>query len=227
MPAPTHIKKPNPTPFLVRSLVPLVTIAGTCLLASAGVFTLDGHLGVVWPAFLLVMAGPLVFPFILFPAGLMAGLWNAFHGKGKAIVRVFAVASVGYLALVMAATLALMAALATSLPAASMRFFVEMFVIAGAVTPWAVFALRDRHNQLFILLVWSLAIVGVLLLPFKMSGMLGPLGFGAVAWCGIMLVMLAEHLRQSQAQAAIERAKAAAAAPQQPAAPANEPPPAE
>lgn len=225
MPAPTQIKKPNPTPFLVRSLVPLVTIAGTCLLASAGVFALDGHLGVVWPAFLLVVAGPLLFPFILFPAGLMAGLWNAFHGKGKAIVRFFAVASVGYLALVMAATLALMAALAANLPAASMRFFAEMFVVAGAVTPWAVFALRDRNNQLFIMLVWSMAIAGVLLLPFKMAGMFGAFGYGGAAWCAIMLVMLAQHLRETQAQAAIERAKAAAAP--QPVAPASEAPPAE
>lgn len=223
MPAPTHIKKPNPTPFLVRSLVPLVTIAGACLLASAGVFTLDGHLGVVWPAFLLVMLGPLLFPFILFPAGLMAGLWNAFHGKGKAIVRVFAVASVGYLALVMSATLAVMAALATNLPVDSMRFFAEMFVVAGAVTPWAVFALRDRNNQLFILLVWSLAIVGALLLPLKMMGVFGPIGYGAAAWCGIMLVMLAEHLRQTQAHAASERAKVAAA-PAQSVVPSDEPP---
>ena len=222
MPAPAQIKKPDPTPFLVRSLVPLVTIAGTCLLASAGVFTLDGHLAVVWPAFLLVMLGPLLFPFILFPAGLMAGLWSAFHGKHKAIVRVFAVASVAYLSLVMAATLALMAALSTSLPVNSMRFFAEMFVVSGAVAPWAVFALRDRNNQLFIMLVWSMTIIGTLLLPFKMAGLMGPMAYGGAAWVGIMLVMLAEHLRQSQTQAAIERAKAAAAP--QPAATGEEPP---
>lgn len=208
MSANTQNKSSPPKPFLVRSLVPLVTISGICLLVSAGVLALDGYITTVWPAFLLVIFGPLLFPFILFPAGLMAGLWSAFHGKQKAIVRVFAVGSVTYLAAVMAATLALTAALAGGLPLSSPRFFTEMFVVAGAVTPWAAFALRDRNNQLFIMLVWSMAIVGVLLLPLIMTGLVGPLTYGAAAFAGILLFMLVEHVRQSSVLAAQERLRA-------------------
>ncbi len=220
MSAPAPITKPASTPFLVRSLVPLVIIAGACLLASAGVIALDGHLAVVWPAFLLVVMGRLVFPFILFPAGLMAGLWSAFNGKHKAVVAFFAVGSVAYLALVMVATLALTASQASGLPSSAVPLFVNMFVVAGAVTPWAVFALRDRNNQLFIMLVWSLALSALVLLPLLTAGIAGPLGYAGATWCAIMMVMLVEHLRQSRAYAAQERAKAA---PQ--AAPVAAPPP--
>lgn len=226
MSAPQSSQKPVKTPLMVRSHVPLVIIAGVCLLASAGVLGVDGHLGVVWPAFLLVIMGPLVFPFILFPAGLMAGLWSAFHGKKKkAIVSIFAVGSVAYLALVMAATLALTASLATAVTSPSMRLFAETFVVVGAVTPWAVFALRDRYNQLFLMLVWSLLLVSLLLLPLKIAGLLGPLAYAGAAWCGMLLVMLVEHLRQSRVYAAQERAKAAAEQAAQPAVatPADEP----
>lgn len=211
MPPSAPIKKKPQDNLLVGSLTPLVTLSGVCLIASAGLFTLDGQIATVWPAFLLVMAGPLVFPFILFPAGVMAGLWNALHGKHKSLVSIFAVASVAYLAFVMAATLCLMAVLATGLPVDSMGFFVEMFVVSGAVTPWAVFALRDRNNQLFILLIWAMAIAGSLALPLKISGTVGPVGYAAVAWAGIVVIMGVEHLRQNQIAAAQERARIKAA----------------
>lgn len=209
-------KTKQKTSLLVSSLTPLVVISGVCLLASGSVFMLEGAIATVWPAFLLVMLGPLVFPFILFPAGLMAGLWNALHGSKRAVVRVFAVASVTYLAFVMAATLGFLAMLATGLPgaggASSLRFFAEMFVVSGAVTPWAVFALRDRSNQLFILLVWAQALAGTLALPLKMAGIVGPVGYGGAAWAGILLVMLAEYVRGEMRG----RVQKQAATPQQP-----------
>lgn len=196
-------KKPNTTPFIVRSLTALVAVAGVGMVCSAGMFTLEGHMATVWPAFVLVMAGPLLFPFILFPAGVMAGLWNALHTKHKAVVQSFAVASVAYIAAIMAATLGLMAALATGLPSYSPPFFVQMFVVTGAVTPWAVFALRDRNNQLFIVLCWAMLIAGMLVLPAR--GM-GALAYGALAWVVMLVLLLIEHLRQTQVLAAKQRA---------------------
>ncbi len=195
-PAPTAVLAK--VPFMVRTLVPMVVLSLACLVASAVIFAIDGRISSVWVAFLLTVAGPLLFPFLLFPAGLMAGLWQALHGRQTMLVRFFAVGSVAYIAAMLALTLMVMAGFAQGLPASgSMRVFTEMFVISGALSPWAVFALRERDNQLFIMMLWSLVIAALVLLPVRLTAEIRPLLYGASAWAIMLAVMLVEYLRQT------------------------------
>jgi hypothetical protein len=167
---------------------------------------------------MLLVMGQLAFPFILLPAGMMAGLWHALRAsRAKMLVRFFAVASVGYIAAVMAATAWLQAFLMDKLPAGAPPFFVEMYVIAGALTPWAVFALRDRRNQLFIIMLWAMLAGCLLMLPLRLSGAAGGLGYALGIWAVMLAVLFVENLRETRRAARIaqaeERAKAAEEAP--------------
>lgn len=207
---PDTVKKAK-LPLLSRSLTPLVILGTGGMLASAAVVAVAGGIAYVWPAFLLLVLGPLLFPLLLLPAGLMAGLWHIMQANRKWFVRVFAAGSIAYIAALLSFTVAFMAWQATRMPAMASQSFVWMFVITAGVAPWAVFCLRDRGNQLVIMMLWMQVAAALLLLPLLVVGMLGVSGYGFSVWGLIIVMLLVQNLREkSQIASAAPPAEAEA-----------------
>lgn len=198
------------TPVLMRSLAPLIAISVAGLAGSGAVIVIDGGFPNIWIAFILLFLGPVVFPIILVPAGLLAGLWHIMQANKKRGVRVFAAASIAYLAGLLAVTAGVMAGRVDGMPEVS-PVFVWMFVLCGSVAPWAAFTLRDRRNQLMIMLLWMQVLAASLMIPAYVTGFVGAVGYGFGVWC-IMLAMLAlQSLRENRSQPPAPAAAAPAA----------------
>lgn len=205
---------PQKTPLLVKSLPPLIAISVAGLVGSGAVIVIDGGFPEIWIAFILLFFGPLLFPVILVPAGLLAGLWHIMQANKKRGVRLFAAGSIAYLAGLLALTSGVMAGRVDGMPAVS-PVFIWMFVICGSVAPWAAFTLRDRRNQLMIMLLWMQVISTALMIPAYTMGFVEAPGFGLGVW-GVMLAMLAlQSLRENRAQPHVPAAPAAADTPDQ------------
>lgn len=191
-------------PLLARSLMPLVAISLAGMLGAGAVVAIAGGISAIWPPFLLLVFGPLLFPLLLVPAGLMAGLWNIMQKNKHWFVRVFAAGSIAWLAALLAFTMAMVAWLSTGMPRAVAPGFVWMFVICAGVAPWAVFTLRDRGNLLMVMMLWMQVASALLLLPLLLAGVIGFSGYGFFIWL-LMLAMLGVQNIRENARAAAAR----------------------
>ncbi len=199
--------------LLTRSLTLLLGICAALACISGMVLLLHGHMAALMPTLALVSLGQLVFPFILLPASMMAGLWHALHAhKAKAVVRFFAVASVGYIAAIMSATVWVQAAFLDELLETEPALFVGMFLVTGSLSPWTIFALRDRGNQLFIVMLWAMLVGCTVMLPLYLTLSIGPFFYAFSVWMIMLLILFVENIRETSRARKIEAARVQAEA---------------
>ena len=131
------------------------------MLLAAVYLLISGRTGVVIAPVLAVPFSWVVFPFLLFPAGILAGMMSALSATHPKTARGLGIASALYLA----ALLALYQAVIFSFVGHDMLALV--FAVAASATAWLVFCLKDRGNIFFIMLVLSAQASAVIMAYIK------------------------------------------------------------
>lgn len=153
------------TPFhaTVRKLLtPVIYINLCAMLLSGPWLLLKGSLGSIWPAVLGLMISPFLFPVLLLPGAILAGIMNLASKSHPRLADFMTLSSVGYIVILL------------SLYASVSLRFVDSFLIeptlipaaiwgvAGGIAPWAIHASNDRDNIFFTGLVMMMQATAVI-----------------------------------------------------------------
>jgi hypothetical protein len=176
--------------FLERSLTPLVyvlaafaTILGMLMLNYVGWQTL-------WLPILLTMAGPFVFPIVLFPAAFFSGVMQVTEKEFPLVSTIFAGAALGYFAAILSVVTAAIVLNTAGHFNTHHALLTYGWSMVAPILPWAVFALRDRKNYLFIGMIWMLVLANYASLVFFKGQEISFSGYFFSVFC-LMAVMLA------------------------------------
>jgi hypothetical protein len=142
--------------LIEKSLTPLVCAAVTgVVVCSIFIVEIAGWGGLYLPI-LLSVAGGLVFPIALCPAAFFSGVMQATEKTFPFVSKAGAVLSLGYIAAFVTGVSAIIIQSHAGLFVGPHALLVAVWSLAAAVMPWAVFALRDRKNTLFTMMIWML-----------------------------------------------------------------------
>ena len=142
--------------LIETSLNPLIfTSVAAVVVSSIFVVDIAGWNGLYLPI-LLSIGGGFVFPILLFPAAFFSGVMQTTETAFPKVSKTFAVLSLGYIAAFMAAVTAFIIQSHAMMFTGPHALLIAGWSLAAAVMPWAVFALRDRKNLLFTMMVWML-----------------------------------------------------------------------
>ena len=132
------------------------------LVAAAWMVAL-GHWRSVWVGIVALPLSIPVFPFLIFPAAFFAGLISITRGRTSKVMQFLSMAC---LVAVLAAWTAASFTLMSSWFLSTAKIPALLFSVAAAVTPWAMFAAKDRGNVMFTLLVFYMAVAAAALCFF-------------------------------------------------------------
>lgn len=164
--------------------MPLVGLNCGIMFLSGAWLIIEGGIGIVWPAFLGLMLSWFVFPFLLAPAGILAGIMRVLAHSHPRTAKGMAVASMAWLAFVLSLYVTGSIAFST-LSAAGI-----LYGISAGIAPWALFNLKDRSNLFFTGLVLMTELAAIVFTVLNVS--YGPTSFwgGLASIFGLVLLML-------------------------------------
>jgi hypothetical protein len=143
-----------------KSLTPLVFVSvAASVVCSIFIVDISGWGGLYIPV-ILSIAGGVIFPVALFPAAFFSGVMQTTEKTFPRVSKAAAVLSLGYIAAFISGVSAFIISSHAALFLGPHAVLMAGWSLAAAVMPWAVFALRDRKNTLFIMMIWML-IAGV------------------------------------------------------------------
>jgi hypothetical protein len=173
-----------------KSLNPLITINGLLLMISGVWLLMSGEWVVIWMPLLGVFISPLVFPILMFPAGLFAGIMTMAERSGRTkTAKVMYFCSLGYLVLLLATYILLCFRLAAPVMGGEKLLPAAVWAVTSGVIPWMIFATNDRDNIPFTILTImaeKAAIITILAAIF--IGM--SLWTAFFVFCGVMAIFL-------------------------------------
>lgn len=170
-----------------KSLVPLFLLNVGAMLLSGYFLLMNGFWVMMWPAILILPLSYLIFPLMLFPAAFFSGMMQALERPYPRVAGVMMACSLLWLVTVLSLTA--LASLHINARAFGGVVHVPALVwaAAAAVTPWALFFLRDRGNVLLIGLLWMLQVSA----PIGLFVYLETQSFACAFWAcwGLMAAM--------------------------------------
>ncbi len=138
------------------SLLPLIVLGGVMMAAGGGWFLAYGVWVPLWPGILFFGLSFFLFPLLLIPAAMFAGIMTAFAQSNKTLAKVCGLLSMGWIVLLFSLHAAAIFALVGDFAATPLLWGMTLWAAGVTVTPWAVFAWKDRDNILFTGLVLML-----------------------------------------------------------------------
>lgn len=151
------------TGFIRKTLTPLISLQLVVLSVSGIMLTWDSSIMYVMPFFILLFLSPIMYPFFLFPAGILANIMN-----------VTSVALPRFSAFMLGMTVCYVLALLTGTTVLTFRWLYPamqgkmfymglVFGIVASCAPWATLALKDRNNVFFTSAVLIMQIAGIVM----------------------------------------------------------------
>jgi hypothetical protein len=173
-----------------KSLTPLLVVNIAAMVASGVWLTAKGYILAVWPAVLALLFSPLIFPILILPAAMCAGIMQLMGQAKPLLGKVMAFMSVAYLVLAFTFYIMLlfrMMAGPLGYPADVIPAMV--FGVTAALAPWTVLAAKDRENIFFTGLVLMAELTAVIVMccavPFGWK-----FWFSAFVFLGILTGMV-------------------------------------
>lgn len=148
-----------------KSLTPIIYINVTGMVFGALSLIWSGNFHNAWPAFAGLLMSPVIFPFLLVPAGILTGIMAITLKTHPKLEKVLTVVSVLYIVTLLSLyTIAAFYFLvgAPTLPAA-------IYAVCSAVAPWAIFAAKDRQNIFFTGLVLMMQLSALVLVGLNVA----------------------------------------------------------
>jgi len=144
-----------------KSLTPLMVINIAAMVVSGVWLTAEGYIFAVWPAVLVFLFSPFIFPVLILPAGMCAGIMHLMREAKPKLSKVMEVLSVAWLVLAFTFyTMALFRMVAGPLGAGD-ALPAMVFGVTAAMAPWTVLAAKDRDNLFFTGLVWMAELTAI------------------------------------------------------------------
>lgn len=153
-------------PFIAAGIVSVVC-SGFWLIGA-------GHWYALWPAAMAFVASAILFPIMMIPAGFCAGVMMVTEKKYPYVSRFFAALSFMWFVTLLAGYTTWSFGMVMPYIRGDAEVLVPGVVwgIAAGLTPWALFATRDRETVFFTGLVYMAALVAVVLFPLALVYML-------------------------------------------------------
>jgi len=153
-------------PFIAAGIVAVVC-SGFWLIGA-------GHWYALWPAAMAFVASAILFPIMMIPAGFCAGVMMVTEKKYPYVSRFFAALSFMWFVTLLAGYTTWSFGMVMPYIRGDAEVLVPGVVwgIAAGLTPWALFATRDRETVFFTGLVYMAALVAVVLFPLSLVYML-------------------------------------------------------
>lgn len=170
-----------------KSLNPFIAAGIVCVVCSGFWLIGAGHWYALWPAVMAFVASPILFPLLMIPAGFCAGVMMATEKKYPYASRLFAALSFMWFVTLMAGYTAWSFAVVLPYIINDAEMLVPGVVwgIAAGLTPWALFATRDRETVFFTGLVYMAAVVAAVLFPLSLSYALGTMQIFWFYWLAL------------------------------------------
>lgn len=140
------------------ALWPLIVLGSLALLAGGGMFLAHDVWRPLWPGVMAFALSFLVFPVLLIPAAMFAGIMTAFAHSNKTLADVCGFLSLAWIVVVFSLCAAASFYLVEDFATTPLRLAMLLWAVGGTVTPWAFFARKDRDNILFTGLVLMLLV---------------------------------------------------------------------
>lgn len=132
--------------------------------------TTQGYIFAVWPAVLVLLFSPFIFPILILPAAMCAGIMHLFGQAKPLLSRVMTVLSVGYLVLAFTFYSMLLFRMMAEPIATPANFIAAMvYGVAAALAPWTILAVKDRDNLFFIGLVIMAEVTSIIVMVAAVS----------------------------------------------------------
>jgi len=155
----SNLVRASQTPLLYANLV---------VAAGAGVYlAATGYVTTVWPFIVGLLFSPIVFPLLLTPVGLFAGMAHLLSQAKPGVARFLNILSVGTLVTVMAGVCVLVLRLVYDV--ATVQPIAAVYGVAIALSAWALLALKDRQNLFFTGMLWMTQITAIVIAYFMMT----------------------------------------------------------
>jgi hypothetical protein len=146
---------------LVKKSLDWILWTDLACMVVGGLFMLyGGSLSGAWPGFLGLVMGPLLLPFILLPAAILAGLMNMLGKNNPRAERIFQTLSVLYLVSAMAGYETL---IYWTLSGAHPKNAAIIFALGAGIAPWAAHARQDRENLFYTGLIIMMQVAAIVL----------------------------------------------------------------
>lgn len=143
-----------------KSLTPLVAVNTLALVASGGWLISQGFITNLWISLLCCIFSPFLFPVLMIPGAMCAGLMHLFHIAKPGFAKFMGFLSIAYfVALFTLYTMLLV--LSLDLVLATQGWVAGVYAVTVSLAPWSFLALKDRDNLFFIGLVWMAEIAAV------------------------------------------------------------------
>jgi hypothetical protein len=148
-----------------KSLTPIIYINVAGMAFGALSLIWMGYFGNAWPGFVGLFASPLVFPFLLLPAGILTGLMAITMKSHPKLEKVLTVISVLYIVTL----LSLYTITAFYFLVGTPTIPAAIYAVCSAVLPWAIFAAKDRQNIFFTGLVLMMQLSAIVLVGLNVA----------------------------------------------------------
>lgn len=173
-----------------KSLTPLMIVNIAAMVISGVWLTVNGFIFAVWPAVLALLFSPLIFPILILPAAMFAGIMQLMGQAKPVLGKVMAFLSIGYLVLAFTFYIMLLFRMMADPLGSPVNVIPAMvFGVTAALAPWTVLAAKDRDNLFFTGLVWMAELTAVIVMccavPFGWK-----FWFSAMVFLGIMAGMV-------------------------------------
>lgn len=153
--------------IIKKSLTPLVAVNTVLLVASGGWLISQGFITNLWISLLCCIFSPFLFPILMIPGAMCAGLMHLFHIAKPGFARFMGFTSVVYfVALFTAYTFAMIRSVDYLL--ATQGWPAGVYAVAVSLGPWSFLALKDRDNLFFTGLIWMAEISAVTVVALLM-----------------------------------------------------------
>ncbi|MBI1214430.1 MAG: hypothetical protein GC185_01265 [Alphaproteobacteria bacterium] len=182
------------TGFLRKTLTPLISLQLLVMTVSGIVLAWQGSIMYVMPFILALVMAPLVYPLLLWPAGVFANIMNVTSAALPRFSSFMLGVTVCYILALFTATAILTFYWISPAMQGDMFYVALVFGAVAAAAPWAAFALKDRQNVFFTALVLFLqiglavmAVAGGIVLKWPLQA---PMWNNAFLLFGVMVALV-------------------------------------
>ncbi len=127
--------------------------------------TTQGYIFAVWPAVLVLLFSPFVFPVLILPAAMCAGIMHLFGQAKPWLGKIMAVLSVGYLVFAFTFySMLLFRMMAEPIGSHTNLIAGMVYGVAAGLAPWTILAVKDRDNLFFTGLVLMAEVTSIIVM---------------------------------------------------------------
>lgn len=157
----------SPAAFIKKCLTPLIVLGSIAMIISGVWILLLGHWVPLWPGIIGFLFSSLVFPLLMLPAGFFAGVMQVSAQIYPRVSRAAMLLTFVYFVMMLSGYAMVMFYVASGLITATVPTLWPALVwsVASTVTPWALFATKDRDNVLFTGLLFMLGLSCAIVFP--------------------------------------------------------------